>query len=824
MRCQYCGKRLPLFRKLKDGEFCSAAHREQFLAQSDQLGVAVLQEQRDRALRAGRIAAAPLAVAAVTQEESAAAAAVGVLMSEAPVDRSSASPAQEASFSHRYLVSSFAALPLGQLARVPLEPMSVRQPLLMPERFAPPGSSQRATGNRILGETPVQGLPADQLLRALNIHGAPASGSGVPAVAEFRAAATFGLRRLTKGPAAGLITCGWVEQEFALADAGEMAPVESAAWASSMATTPGVPRLQLELATEPIAVEEEEWEWEWAAVTMAHAWPVPHPVACSPLAELLVGREPNELKLLGDPARRCWPLTELWRSLAGLALAGLEDSAVRPVSPPLPLATAGAKVRFPALVPVFSTMPVRRRAALRRVEAVRAVFSPGALPIEEGRFWPASAGEAIPVLTPQILLAAAHATLAGRLGITGELSDLLSPSTLAPPRRIPWRFEAQNVFAIRTLAIRHLAMDVKLTLPARPSVRVGPRRAEQQLRLNALLRPAQFDFSASPESVSFHLEPKAIRPRLRAQPDPARQGGRQRGTATRKGENHADAAVSSIKIPVLRRFWAHAPADIRWVALIIPLVFFLAWYSWTPNGKALNKQAESADLAVDTSGVQTAFASFKTRISNRAAVELSEDFRTGLAEWQGSRQDWAENWSYDQAGFIRPGNLALFTPTVGLRDYNFEFLGQIENRALSWVYRAKDAHNYYLGRLVITRGGPIPEVSLVRSMVKNGRESKQKLTVLTMNLRTDTIYRVRVDINGSDFTTSVLGQVVDTFTDASHPQGGIGFYGGRGETSRIRWVEVSHQYDTLGRLCAMLVPYELAGAGAPVKANGPAAF
>jgi hypothetical protein len=84
-----------------------------------------------------------------------------------------------------------------------------------------------------------------------------------------------------------------------------------------------------------------------------------------------------------------------------------------------------------------------------------------------------------------------------------------------------------------------------------------------------------------------------------------------------------------------------------------------------------------------------------------------------------------------------------------------------------------------------------------------------------MNLRSDTLYRVRVEVNGSDFTTSVLGQVVDTFSDGSHAQGGIGFYGGHGETGRIRWVQLSHQYDTLGRLCAMLVPYGLTTA--PVK-------
>ena len=36
----------------------------------------------------------------------------------------------------------------------------------------------------------------------------------------------------------------------------------------------------------------------------------------------------------------------------------------------------------------------------------------------------------------------------------------------------------------------------------------------------------------------------------------------------------------------------------------------------------------------------------------------------------------------------------------------------------------------------------------------------------------------------------------------------------------IRWVEVSHQYDTLGRLCAMLVPYGMGSATAAAKTVG----
>ena len=838
MRCQYCGKRLPLFRKLKDGEFCSAAHREQFLAQSDQLAVAALQEQRERTMRAVRsappVSGPPVSSAAVP---SAVVAAPSIRMEIAQVPApelvpelvgvsgardEASSRSQEASFCHRYLVSTLAALPLGQLARVPLEPMKVRQQFLRPERIATTGGSTRSW---VSGGA----LPADQVLLALNNCGAPSSARSALRVAALDVTASVEfVRPVRRVPR--LMAGTLADLEFCPANVGETVALPPAISRLLTATTPGLclPRLRLEIVPDAPLVAEEESGLD--AAPIASPAPMAQLVPFAPTAELLGGSGTTELgRRLGT---RSLPSPTLWRSLAGFTVADLESgdcAQVAPIALQVPFATVGTRVRFPALALVFSTMAVRLRPALKPAKSADVGWLPVMLAPHEVSTLSASVGAAIPVLTPQILLAEAQAGFAERLQIIGELSDLLPPPVelpvieavaLAPRCRIAWRFEAQNAVAIRTLAIRHLTMDVKMRLPARPTVGVGPRRANQQLRLNAVLRPARFEFAAGTDSVSFHLEPKVVQPRLRVRPDPARQG----GAARSKGKNHADAAVSSIKIPVLRRFWAHAPADIRWVALIIPLVFFLAWYSWTPNGQALNKQAERADLAVDTSGVQTVFASFKSRISRRAAVELSEDFRTGLADWQGSRQDWAENWSYDQAGFVRPGNLALFTPTVGLSDYNFEFLGQIENRALSWVYRAKDARNYYLGRLVITRGGPVPEVSLVRSVVKNGRESKQFLTVLTMNLRTDTIYRVRVDVNGSDFTTSVLGQVVDTFTDASHPQGGIGFYGGRGETSRIRWVEVSHQYDTLGRLCAMLVPYGLAGASAPVKAAGPATF
>ena len=48
------------------------------------------------------------------------------------------------------------------------------------------------------------------------------------------------------------------------------------------------------------------------------------------------------------------------------------------------------------------------------------------------------------------------------------------------------------------------------------------------------------------------------------------------------------------------------------------------------------------------------------------------------------------------------------------------------------------------------------------------------------------------------------------WSDSRLKRGGIGFFSPHGEESRVRWVQVTHQYDMLGRLCAYLAPYNIA--------------
>jgi len=192
---------------------------------------------------------------------------------------------------------------------------------------------------------------------------------------------------------------------------------------------------------------------------------------------------------------------------------------------------------------------------------------------------------------------------------------------------------------------------------------------------------------------------------------------------------------------------------------------------------------------------------------DRAAVALDEDFRSGLDDWT-SRGGTTE-WVFDATGFVRPGPLALYRPSVDLTDYQLQFLGMIDKKALSWVVRAADFDDYYVVKLVVLKPGPVPTIGVTRYAVIHGQAQDRADTTAFINAREDMLYRVRMDIHGDVFALTVQGQMVDSWSEPRLRKGGVGFFTARGEASRLRWVQVTHQYDMLGRLCAYLAPYNI---------------
>ena len=202
------------------------------------------------------------------------------------------------------------------------------------------------------------------------------------------------------------------------------------------------------------------------------------------------------------------------------------------------------------------------------------------------------------------------------------------------------------------------------------------------------------------------------------------------------------------------------------------------------------------------------FDGVKQSIVSRAAVEMADDFQSGLDNWEGNSQ-LGPSWSYDRTGFIRPHALGIYRPSMGLSDYAFEFLGKIDQRSLNWVFRASDLNNYYAMKLVDKTGGVTPQMVLVHYAVIEGREGPKKEVPLPITVYKDTLFRIRMDIQGPHFSVQVQGTVVDYWKDPRLKAGGIGFFAGRGDESRVRWVQVTHHDDMLGKLCAFLAPYAM---------------
>ncbi len=259
-------------------------------------------------------------------------------------------------------------------------------------------------------------------------------------------------------------------------------------------------------------------------------------------------------------------------------------------------------------------------------------------------------------------------------------------------------------------------------------------------------------------------------------------------------------------------FWADAPRDLKLLAVAIPILLGLALHPSLPKVR-VSAPVSAGNLQ---NGIQAGFAnslraqlvSVRQSVAERAGVDLNEDFRSGLDDWQ-TRGDLSTAWSFDQTGFVKPGALALYRPSLRLNDYDAQFLGLIDKKALSFVARAQDFDNYQVIKLALSDPGPLPTLKVVRYAVVDGKPGHKTETVAPINARPDMLYRVDLNVHGDTFLLVLQGIVADSWTEPRLTHGGIGFFAGRGEQSRLRWVQVTHQYDMLGRLCAYLAPYNI---------------
>lgn len=458
-----------------------------------------------------------------------------------------------------------------------------------------------------------------------------------------------------------------------------------------------------------------------------------------------------------------------------------------------------------------------RGGELSRPEATPATVRPLALAASAGmlglsgsfpaRDWHAPMAGTITSLEPRTSGASMDQIRMRKPAGADPLADLLASVGCAPLRSLPHNeaVDCEVSPATRPVSYQAFAPAGQVGLPSGTPVSLS--EPEVRVQADALFRldlagkiQPRGDLRLRPGCVAEPLTGEALFPKSKLQP------------VRVKSAQAVPAAVLDQDPPVRRLatgvadFWNHAPRDLKMLLFAVPLALGLAFHPSLPK---VSVQAPGGDAKATTQQfrdvLNTQMTNLRKSMAERAAVGLDENFRTGLDNWMSHSGSTAE-WSFDQAGFLQPGRVALYQPSLGLTDYEFQFLGAIDKGALSWVSRATDFQNYYVVKLVMLKGGPVPEMGITRYAVINGKPVDRVDTPVTFQARTDSLYRVSQVMEGDHYSLVIQGQMIDSWNEPRLKRGGIGFFTNRGEQSRIGWVQITHQYDMLGRLFAYLAP------------------
>ncbi len=820
MRCLHCGKRLSLLRKFSDGEFCSAEHRSLFERLNNDLGLQRL--FASRAKEDPGTAASPAQHSRKEKKEKTDGQKAGNVpplgelvpgSANKPVvarrinqpglppliePRASAIPEPVLRAEYRGLTQGeeLALDGMGMLAISPAPPKC-------PEPIQPAGHLLLAAGSALAVAPGAEKDP--DLVERLLPGAAPQIADRGPRFAAVTAEAVWG-RRDAALPAVAFRLLPPGEASESRADssqpaAGAMEPVLIETQRPLESAQP-LSRRQAPVASAPGRALDPEYSPR-------------RPASCGRLAPLSF-RQTGEVA-----ARRIEPAAAQGRR--GIEAAPLVLPAKR-AFPKLGLTPESLSVPKPPggmrLPDVPAMWPLQGAVLAAEVDGHTECQSAPAVPVlRQGIAWsqepectglfplkPTPTDSLVAWRVPDLAPVTFHAS-GPAVPLSGLLPELL---TIGQALEIEVLEAAQTAACNAETPVEQAAAKEEEADPAPPL-------SEAQRPLGVMRPSTRQTQVASPCKSAMapvwaqSLKTSALCPAMRLKLDHA-DGSGSRSIRSETKQRAARQRLMTVqeRIPG-GRFWRNAPADLKWIALALPLI--LALVVWSFRGSVAPVEASLPEQPDPSKTVVAKQVSrFQQVLLSRAAVRLFDDFRGGLGAWNG-REGWARTWKYNDSSFLEPGDLALYTPTLDMRDYTMEFLGQIERRSLNWIFRAKDLENYYAMRIVITKGGPLPAASLVRYAVVGGKDQGHLTLPLPMSIRPDTVYRVRMDVRGNQFTTYVQGQVVDNFEDGRLNEGGIGFWSPRGDRSLLRWVEVMHQYDYLGRLCALLAPYPLQSGG-----------
>jgi hypothetical protein len=196
------------------------------------------------------------------------------------------------------------------------------------------------------------------------------------------------------------------------------------------------------------------------------------------------------------------------------------------------------------------------------------------------------------------------------------------------------------------------------------------------------------------------------------------------------------------------------------VLLVIACVYFLGW----GGGKSHKPAGSNAAVSSDGTG---------------PSIIMGEG-------------GWVEGWGGDPNGLHVGRQITIYRPSLKLSDYRLEFQGSIDAKSVGWVFRASDPENYYAMKLMTVSSGLSPKVALFKYLVANGKQTQVGRVPIDIAVHPDTVFAVRVDVRGPQFTTYLQGQQVDSWTDDQLKVGGAGFLNEREERGKVKSVSIRY--------------------------------
>jgi hypothetical protein len=310
------------------------------------------------------------------------------------------------------------------------------------------------------------------------------------------------------------------------------------------------------------------------------------------------------------------------------------------------------------------------------------------------------------------------------------------PRTQAAPKPAAPKAEAPKPVASTTIPAPEVAPKAPTAEKEQPSkpapVADQPKPVEQVKQVPAKAKPVADKASPAPDQAKPD----------NAKPDNAPSFGIAQG-----GNN---SWIGSLKVKL----------GLAIVLLVIACIYFLGWGGAKSNKSGISNAAASSD-------------------GSGPSIIMGEG-------------GWVENWAGDPNGLHAGREITIYRPSLKLSDYRLEFQGSIDTKSVGWVFRAADPENYYAMKLMTVSSGLSPKVALFKYLVANGKQTQVGRVPIELAVQQDTVFNVRVDVRGPQFTTYIQGQQVDSWTDDQLKIGGAGFLNEREERGKVKSVSIRY--------------------------------